>query len=457
MSLERKDDVRLSGRDSYLLLYRLSPLPPKPAGSLVPDILPTFYTSVLSEAKREVIWSDDDVQTNMTWKPCMHTRTEKFTVPVMSAVDVITQGPTNDPYHYSVVVTDPYLGCTASYPFGITGRFDNDLPDIGDWDEGFVPPPGDLDGLKQRALNACLPVIKSELSLINSVIELKDFKSLPKLVPRAINFFKRVPPEVYQRLQRTRFKTKAVRNTRNVSSAYLQWKFAFAPLLSDIQGVRNALSRYERRLNDFITRSGRVQVKHFAYNWYESPAIVDDIDPNPQVIGARQFNFSRRTETYPTTFHAEIEYNYNYTRYQLEHARILAFLDAFGVNFNPAILWNALPWSFLVDWLIGVSRWLDQFKTTNMGPKINIRRCLWSVKRLRTIEVSRYIPKLTQGVIQYPATHTKLPVVRQSSYRRETWLPGVNSIESSGLNLNEFSLAAALVLARRPKRRQNRK
>jgi len=368
-----------------------------------------------------------------------------------------------------MLLYEKWSGGYASHVFGAPGKYNLGLPGFYEKraDGGFVPPPAQLDALKQRSLDTMLPLIKSELSVLNSLYELKDFSSLPRtlagmggIVDKALLY------------QKKAFKVGSTLRELLTSSAdgYLQLKFNLQPLLSDISGVYTALSRFERQLNNLIARQGRVQTKHFSYVWNEfepfstsksnpygvslPPVYQDELTGGAGIISA--IEATRNVYTEPTVFHAEIEYNYNYTQYQVEHARILGLLDAFGINLDPRIIWNAIPWSFVVDWVVGVNRWLSQFRYTNMEPLINIHRYLWSVRRYRRIDVS------CKSVQVGPAPdnpkripHVQMPQVVESSYRRQVGLPSISSIQSSGLNLNEFSLGAALVLARRrrPKHR----
>jgi len=156
-----------------------------------------------------------------------------------------------------------------------------------------------------------------------------------------------------------------------------------------------------------------------------------------------------------TKFHAELQFNYIYTGYQLEHARVLSLLDAVGVNLNPAIIWNAIPWSFVVDWVFGVSRWLNEQRIGLMEPKVNILQYLWSVKRDRTIYLSSTVkcPSVFGTGLTFPASSITHPEVRETAYRRVAGLPSASSIQSSGLSLREFSLGAALGITRRPHRK----
>jgi hypothetical protein len=310
----------------------------------------------------------------------------------------------------------------------------------------------------QQSLNVMLPYVKAQLSLLNTVVELKDFKSLPKTLNSMASFAVRRRETLRQTL-------------RAASDGYLQAKFNILPLLSDISGIRTALLRTERRINDLVTRSGRVQRRHFAFNWYEhtdTTTTNQATQSNPAFFSAFfaplssssgpfgvTVKLTRYVSYIPSVFHAEIEYNYNYTQYQLVHAQALGLLDALGVNLNPAIIWNAIPWSFVIDWVVNVSSFLNKWRESNMAPTINIRRYLWSVKRERTILVTKQVldPSGTYPIAK--RSIIPLPVVHQTAYRRGVGLPTSGSVVLSGLNLNEFSLGAALVLSRR-RRHRNR-
>lgn len=379
------------------------------------------------------------------------------------------------PHLHEGISLDPYAGYKSTVagsvgrPFGGEGKLNEGLPSfhVEQSDYGFVPPPENIETLKAYSLKSMLPNIKSELSLLNSLYELKDFKSLFAMIPKlrsleykladvARNFYEalRKNADARKRLKRDQPIGKAIRFMSG--DVYLQWKFNISPLISDVCGIFTALSKYEKRINDLITRSGRPQRMHYVYRWQEHPESRTDTSGSvwPGDIGSLAPYFLchalvRDTRTEPAEFHAEMEYSFNYTSYQVEHARLLALLDYFGVNLNPAIIWNAIPWSFVVDWVFSVGKYLDQFKTQNMEPKINIRRYLWSIKRKRVITVFVNFEDSHHPELSVPTGRRRLPTVYESSYRRKVELPTMSSIQSSGLNSQEFTLGAALVLSRR--------
>jgi hypothetical protein len=314
----------------------------------------------------------------------------------------------------------------------------------------FIPAPSDLSELENRALQTLLPLVKAEISLPNFLLELKDLRptiSVIKKLFTASDFIATVGKLLIPR------NISFASLLRTAAGQYLNLQFNILPLISDIGKIYLALKRTEARLNDFVTRAGRVQSRHFRFAWSEFP----DID-NPWSWSGRiaqdartilsETGASRQVYYDPSIFHAQLQYNYNYTGYQAEHARLLGWLDALGINLNPAIIWNALPWSFVVDWVLGIGPYLDTLKITNMEPQINIRRYLWSITRRRRIFVHTGI-RIASGENRFAEHRQTLPTVVQTAYRRTvTGLP-VSSIESSGLTLKEVSLGAALVIARK--------
>jgi len=353
---------------------------------------------------------------------------------------------------HSACHKDPYFGWYVRS--GVPGDYDPTLglPDmcVTQQDGSFIPPPADLANLVSRALNCMMPQIRSGTSAVNSVIELKDFKSLP----RSIDAVQSISAKILgSKLSKLAANVPLRSIARVASDAFLQWKFNIAPLLSDIAAVKTALLTTKKRIDRLISRSAKLQRTHFAtaFNEYANGSI----DYGLYSLGPSEFwypminaNRVERSYTYEASkFHAECEYSYSYYKFQSEYAQILGFLDSIGVNVNPAIIWNAIPWSFVVDWVIGVSRFLDNYKQRNLDPVIVIHRYLWSIRRKRRI----YSTMVVGSTVTTPMGQRRhsMPAAEETTYRRSVGLPSASSITTSGLSLSEFSLGTALVFARR--------
>lgn len=384
---------------------------------------------------------------------------------VVISVDI---GPTSD--MYAGILKSGYA--LYSGEFGDPGKSDYALPVLNNESAGadFVPAPVNAEQLNATALRSMLPLIRPELSILNSIYELKDFKSTALGIKRLLSD---------PRLGLTNFKIllrslkgsntsmTLKRLLRASASGYLNLKFNYLSLLSDICSVYRALQRTQKRINALVSRSGRPQTSHFSTFWYE---FLDDNHTNAKQGGFKALyewshpgvfsevnlpcwvTYERQVLYEPTTFHAELQYNYNYTGYQVANAQLLGFLDAFGLNLNPAIIWNAIPWSFVIDWVLGVSRALNQMALTNMEPKINILQYLWSVRRARSIYLKGKVAAqiyYSSSTKFYPPGYIVRPAIREEAYRRFVGMPSTSSLQMSGLSPTELSLGAALVITRR--------
>lgn len=318
------------------------------------------------------------------------------------------------------------------------------------------PDQSSLDDLVAQSLTAMLPGIKPSLSVLNTLAELKDIKSAGRSIGR-INDALAASERLKEALARSRHVVKlltgqsrralAAASLRTIlksgSDSYLQAQFNIGPLLRDIAGISSAVSSARSQLNTLIANAGRRQVKHYRARLSSHYTPRDETRSVAIPAAFRGVTTQGRREVvYPVSmFYATIEYCYKmpYFNYSPEDYLPGAISDVLGANFNPSIIWNAIPWSFVVDWVVGVNRWLDQFKTRNIEPVTSISRYCYTTHVVRHIKLSH-----AEG-------GTPVPFARfeEEAYCRTPHSPDwYRSIELSGLNLKEFSLAGALALSR---------
>jgi hypothetical protein len=253
------------------------------------------------------------------------------------------------------------------------------------------------------------------------------------------------------------------------ADVFLQEEFNISPLLSDITGIFSSFDRALKVMNNLITNEGKRRRKHFAYSFRSSLqkqnadgftlcSLSDENSYGDPVNGPRVYGgcilgckLEYNNVGWPAQFYAQMEYNYSFTAFQREHAKLLTILDLLGVNLNPAIIWNAIPWSFVVDWVAKCGNYLDNHKVLNMEPRTNITRYMWSwkVRRHRNGILKSY-----QTAANCPQIHVVLPTVYEEAYRRGVDMPVSDPLVLSGISAHELSLGVALAIpsAKRRKR-----
>jgi hypothetical protein len=293
------------------------------------------------------------------------------------------------------------------------------------------------------ALSAMLPGLKAELSLPNSLFELKDMKTLSRSMQRIQTGLDALKGlfSFRQGVKSTLLSLRSV--LRASSDSYLQGNFNIAPLLSDIANLKKAVLGLRKELRELQDRANRPQRRHFKkpLEWYvtSQDSTVFPLSTQsyvyPAITASRWVNYPIRM------FNATIDYSYSLPSMSEAEFRLFALLDKVGFLWNPAIIWNAIPWSFVVDWVLGVGRYLEQFQTRNIEPIVHITGFTYSGHVRREVTTS-----LVCGQHSGPVFRSS-----EDAYTRKVGLPErllINSLRTSGLNPKEFSLAAALRFSR---------
>jgi hypothetical protein len=294
------------------------------------------------------------------------------------------------------------------------------------------------------SLRAMMPSIKGGLSGINDTIELKDLKSLPRTYRSVQTLAEGMglyfpPRSRWGRLPLSKL-------VRAAADVYLQWKFNVSPTLRDIAKSYNACKLVDKQLKKLNDDANRPIRRHYQRQ------IIDNLGAGTTTVeksgnsdnfyycgGAR---YDRITEVGRRLFNATIDYSYKLPSMTPFEQRMLALADFFGLNLNPQIIWNAIPWSFVADWTVGIGQWLDQFTISNIRPVVFIRRYCASFAVDRTISLYLYP--------NFGSIHESGPVlcsqVHENAYRRVANVPDLyNSIVSSGISPDELMLSGALI------------
>jgi hypothetical protein len=345
--------------------------------------------------------------------------------------------------------SDPRVGWVGeSVGFGSWDRPNTGLPQMyNPQADGFVAIPGVNDiELRDNAFYALLPQLKPLLSLPNSLIELKDAKTVVHTM---------------ERLKRLYFHSYGRKTLRQIlraiggagSDVYLQVKFNVQPFFSDIANMRKILEKGRQDTNNLLDNAGKRRILRSSVSlgskmpsFTESSLAVPFGNQSGHIPGGNTglCRANRIVKYTDAQFHAQMEYSYSIPDWQRENAAIRGLLDQMGVNLNPVILWNAIPWSFVLDWVIGVNRYLTRFRQSNLEPCTTIHRWCWSVSATRVIISSK-----DMGIGGHQAGSAQVARLTETAYKRSTSTPDINTaIHSSGLSPTEISLGAALAGSR---------
>lgn len=303
--------------------------------------------------------------------------------------------------------------------------------------------------LVQRALASMLPGIRAAVSLPNTLYELKDFRTVQRSIDRinvSLDSFRDFRSWNWRGTLRNATKVRRGSPLRKIlrgaADSYLQASFNLLPLLNDMAKLRRGLKNLWKDLDGLVSRAESRQRRHFTcpLDGFSDSTDVQTL-ATPTFVVVPTVTCSRAVRYDIRKFNATMVYSYSVPTMSKDLRVLLALLDRVGINLNPAIIWNAIPWSFVVDWFVGVSQWLSQFQLKNIEPAVHIEGFCYSLHVVRS-NAAQITGDGNAGVV----TH-----VSEDAYERVVGLDQASvtsSIRSSGLNLKEFILSTALALSR---------
>lgn len=312
--------------------------------------------------------------------------------------------------------------------------------------------PLDVDSLLARAILEMKPEIKSELSLLVSLAELKDVRSV-------IDAPLKIARLVRGHLKKGTFSQVIRGLTKGASDTYLTHVFGTRQIVSDLSGIIQAALTVNDALEDLIKRASSVQVRH----WSSPPEFKEANDSSwnryNEDWGCQRGWSSRADRQFVVT----MQYTYELTDalgnpINLQDTDVLllgAYLDKLGVNWNPEIIWDLIPFSFVVDWFVGIGDWLGSLKRSNLNSAVTILDLCYSNKTVVTSNFSttKHASSVGQTDVSRNgpvcgisnASLVTKTYTRNRVYPKASWIFGTSTPDFEAIRTNQLLTGASLI------------
>jgi hypothetical protein len=258
---------------------------------------------------------------------------------------------------------------------------------------------------QDRSMRSFANFVPRGVSLPNFILELGDLKSLAELAMRYARIAKS-PKHLLKKLKRS--SSENVKDlAKEAADLNLTYEFGIKPFINDLQDILNVTTNLQKRLKWLKRTKG----KHVTTRNLSNKAFPDyqtgsmNWLPTGVAVSSSEFNvrthYTGRKQTYvagATMYHdlgPELEGFYSL---------LSAYTSYFGFDRPVEVIWEAIPFSFLVDWFLDLSYYAEQFQVQSaFSQRIKLTNPWFSVKRIqlitRDIEV---VPWRFPGFIRFP-------------------------------------------------------
>lgn len=328
----------------------------------------------------------------------------------------------------------------------------------------------DMEAYAEQACAFMLPRLQENTSLVNFFLELKDLKhanpgpSLRRVHQRSLTLKSLSDP-------RTR-KTFLKETTTRMNNAHLNAQFGIAPFIRDIAGIYDDLTSLAFRLEQLKRHVNQPQVRHYRRTIPASAGVPASTawktsqNTNSWVSGVSNdmtLGGSRPPITWETrgrwvqrpVYHATMRYKYTLPWMGSQYETILSYLETLGVALDPSIIWNAIPFSFVVDWVVDVSGFLSSFRRETFPINVTVSDFCHSYRWHKEAEVHLKFDSDPQLVAapQYVGSPLSTGFIQvyhgmRSYYSRVRHSPNIHSARLKSPKLRQAALAGSLLLAR---------
>jgi len=217
---------------------------------------------------------------------------------------------------------------------------------------------------------------------------------------------------------------------KNAAGAHLNYSFNILPNISDIRKLVKAARTFSARYNKMISEMRKPVSRRFR------TTVAMPITKTVQVIAGAQEMWKQWEFIEQPLFCATSHFTYDIPKLS-GWTKWLSLLDYLGINLNPKILWEATPFSFVVDWFTRVGDYLENFKETNVSIPIRYTDISYSLK----YEV-KYT--YTQAKAGFERGEQVLRNAYQSRYERWRGTLATPSITAGSYGIRQGALTVSL-------------
>jgi hypothetical protein len=199
-----------------------------------------------------------------------------------------------------------------------------------------------LHNARARAYESMQPRIRTAVQSLNFIFEVADFMEIIRLTSSLSKGIARLK------------QIRGADPSKSMAELNLTYQFAVAPVISDLQELHEMFKFLQSEYKEFVANSLGDHTHHYQEN-------IFDIDETQSLY---PYGYLRAINTgvrYRYDLHAEMNFRVsNFNISQLDY-----LTKHFGFAFNASVIWEAIPFSWLCDYIFPIGKMLEVIDAGN--------------------------------------------------------------------------------------------
>jgi len=242
------------------------------------------------------------------------------------------------------------------------------------------------------------------------------------------------------------------KTAKQLSNDYLAVQFGLLPTIDDIVTFVRILSSWRERYDEasdwlLEPKTWHCPVTKLPWLWdpgeqtFDGFSTVRFFDLDTNLIPIRAVVSRLVAEC-----HRSVEYHFVAPEFRGWTSRLAQFVDAFGV-LDPAALWDAIPFSFIVDWFYGIGNWLHKNRPQLFPADLKITNYCESIKFKTQIKFYASYTSWSGDIRENLVDQHICTKLRTSYVRRVCKPPADVGISAPKFNASFLSIRRAFISA----------
>jgi hypothetical protein len=287
------------------------------------------------------------------------------------------------------------------------------------------------------------PSLNTGFSLVNFAIQWRDALSIYK------NYISNVGRRNYFHHLIKQVRKGPTSALRALAAERLAYVYGTKQFVQDVSTILRILNTWKADADKFLADvdkyryiSGRI-----SYDFPTSGHLVSSVEWTPFSVNPPWYQGFTYVEDWNIQGSVSLVYKYNVPEMKGLIARAAQLADSFGVSMDPSIIWDTIPYSFVVDWFYNVGEWLHRQRKDWVNAQFSYREFGASAKLsvIRQVFFHSYPPFATDlGVHQLVVRKKHTRYVRELRELERAYAPTISN--PFGWSLTRILNATALAV-----------